>query len=227
MNLADSGKNRNDIKSRYIRTHLQPSPPKPTTGNEMAPSRSLEAGFTRYSVVFTGEELPDGRKADAVYIILSDIYMQVINGAMTRPLDYDYLKSLSPAPQRFYELLSYQIYAALKYDRPRAKLIYSEFCAYAPQIRHSDWDGPEPDEQDSPAAQEIRLYRRDRLSADGRRRRPPDWIMLYVPGPKARAEYRAFTTPRRAGRARGRAVAAHADPRPWSPPSGRRRWRRS
>ena len=59
--------------------------------------QSLEAGFTRYHVVFTGEELPDGRKADAVYIILSDIYMQVINGAMTRPLDYDYLKSLPPA----------------------------------------------------------------------------------------------------------------------------------
>ena len=45
--------------------------------------RTLEADFTRYSVVFTGEELPDGRKADAVYLILNDIYMQVINGAMT------------------------------------------------------------------------------------------------------------------------------------------------
>ena len=36
--------------------------------------------------------------------------MQVINGAMTRPLDYEYLKR--PAylqPQRFYELLSYQM----------------------------------------------------------------------------------------------------------------------
>src|ERR1700722_8984286 len=32
--------------------------------------RTLEAGFTRYSVVLTGEKLPDGRKADGVYIIL-------------------------------------------------------------------------------------------------------------------------------------------------------------
>src|SRR4051812_49600446 len=62
--------------------------------------RTLEADFTRYSVIFTGEKLPDGRKADAVYIVLNDIYMQVLNGAMTRPLDYDYLKSLPPAPQR-------------------------------------------------------------------------------------------------------------------------------
>ncbi len=32
--------------------------------------RTLEAGFTRYSIVFTGEKLPGGRRADAVYLIL-------------------------------------------------------------------------------------------------------------------------------------------------------------
>ena len=102
--------------------------------------RTLEAGFTRYSVILTGEKLPDGRKADGVYIMLNDVFIHVINGAMTRPLDYDYLKSLPPAPQRFYELLSYQMYAALKHDRPRAKLTYSDFCAHAPQTRHFDWE---------------------------------------------------------------------------------------
>ena len=156
--------------------------------------RTLEADFTRYHVVFTGEELPDGRKADAVYIILSDIYMQVINGAVTRPLDYDYLKSLPPASQRFYELLSYQIYAALKHDRPRARLAYSEFCTYAPQTRHTEWLRVR--------TQMTKVHRphlrsgylaeidfQDTVDREGR----PDWVMLYVPGPKARAEYRAFT----------------------------------
>jgi hypothetical protein len=155
--------------------------------------RSLEAGFNRYQVVFTGEELPDGRKADAVYIVLSDIYMQVINGAMTRPLDYDYLKRLPPAPQRFYELLSYQIYAALKNDRPRAKLAYSEFCTYAPQTRHLDWERVR--------SQMNKIHRphlrsgyiagvdfEQAVDGDGR----PDWLMLYTPGPKACVEYRAF-----------------------------------
>jgi hypothetical protein len=99
----------------------------------------LESGFTRYSVIFTGEKLPDGRKADGVYILLNEVFIQVINGAMTRPLDYDYLKSLPPAPQRFYELLSYQMYATLKHDRPRAKLIYSELCEHAPMTRHLEW----------------------------------------------------------------------------------------
>ena len=155
--------------------------------------RTLEAGFTRYSVVFTGEKLPDGRKADAVYIVLNDIYMQVINGAMTRPLDYDYLKSLPPAPQRFYELLSYRMYAALKNDRPRAKLVYSEFCTYAPQTRHLDWERVRSQmnkihrpHQKSGYIAEVDFEQT--VDGDGQ----PDWIMLYPPGPKARAEYRAF-----------------------------------
>jgi hypothetical protein len=156
--------------------------------------KTLEAGFTRYHVVFTGEKLPDGRTANAVYIVLSDIYMQIINGAMTRPLDYDYLKMLSPAPQRFYELLSYQMYAALKYDRPRAKLIYSDLCSHAPQTRHVDWDRVR--------SQMNKVHRPHRNSGyiskieyeettDGEGK--PDWVMFYQPGSKARAEYRAFT----------------------------------
>ena len=38
----------------------------------------------------------------------------------------------------------------------------------------------------------------------------PDWVMLYVPGPKARAEYRAFTR-------RGGPTVLEAEPLPWSP----------
>ena len=34
--------------------------------------RRLEAGFTRYSVIFTGEPLPDGTPADAIYLVLSE-----------------------------------------------------------------------------------------------------------------------------------------------------------
>jgi hypothetical protein len=156
--------------------------------------RTLEADFTRYSVVFTGEELPDGRKADAVYIILSDIYMQIINGAMTRPLDYGYLKSLPPAAQRFYELLSYRIYATLKNNWPRARLLYSEFCTYAPLVRQYDRNVVRPQMARIHAPHKQSGYLaaiefQDTVDREGR----PDWVMLYVPGVKARAEYRAFT----------------------------------
>jgi hypothetical protein len=156
--------------------------------------KDLEAGFTRYSVVFTGEKLPNGQKADAVYIVLNDVYMQVINGAMTRPLDYDYLKELAPGSQRFYEILSFQMYGAIKNDRPRAKLLYSEFCTYAPMTRHTEWPRVR--------SQMTKIHRphfdsgyiakvdyQDTTDSQGQ----PDWIMLYQPGLKARSEFRAFT----------------------------------
>jgi len=156
--------------------------------------KSLEAGFNRYSVVLTGEKLPNGRKANAVYIVLSDIYMQVINGATTRPLDYDYLKILPPASQRFYELLSYQMYAAIKNDRLRAKLLYSELCTYAPLVRQFEWDQVRPQlaRIHTPHKQSGYIAKvdfQDTVDSAGH----PDWIMLYQPGPKARAEFRTFT----------------------------------
>ena len=172
----------------------------------------METGFNRYSVVLTGEELPDGRKADAVYIVLNDIYMQVLNGAMTRPLDYDYLKGLPPAPQRFYELLSYQMYAAIKNDRPRAKLVYSEFCIHAPQTRHFEWLRVRTQMNKIHAKHKTSGYIADiayeqTVDSNGN----PDWIMLYQPGPKARAEFRAFAK-------RGGPVMLEAEPFNPNPP---------
>jgi hypothetical protein len=193
LEMAETGGNTNQIKKSLYQNSLSGITAKIRYRRRDGTEHSLEAVFTRYSVVLTGEELPDGRKADAVYIILNDIYMQVINGAMTRPLDYDYLKGLPPASQRFYELLSYRMYATLKNDRPRAKLHYSEFCTYAPLVRQSDWDVVRPQMARIHAPHKQSGYLagidfQDTLDGEGR----PDWVMFYVPGPKARAEYRAF-----------------------------------
>jgi hypothetical protein len=102
--------------------------------------RTLAAGFTRYSVIFTGERLPDGSKADAVYIILHEPYWEVLNNAPTRPLDYDYLKALAPAAQRFYEIISFKIFAALKYRHATAKISYSEYCTFSAQQCYQDYE---------------------------------------------------------------------------------------
>ena len=155
--------------------------------------RSVEIGDTRYAVVFTGEKLPDGRIADAIYIIIHDFYREIINNSVTRPLDYDYLKDLPPAPQRFYELLSYQMYAAIRNDRPKAKLLYSEFCRYAPLTRHPEWERVRKQlaKIHAPHKKSGYIGRVDfQAVMDGEGK--PDWIMLYAPGPKARAEYRVF-----------------------------------
>jgi hypothetical protein len=194
LGMAETGGNTNQIKKALYQNAMAGINAKTRYKLNDGTEQTLEAVFTRYSVVLTGEKFPNGRKADAVYVVLNDLFMRIINGAMTRPLDYDYLKSLPPAPQRFYEILSYQMYAALRYDRPRAKLVYSELCSHAPMTRHVDWENVR--------SQLNKIHRPHResgyilavdiemtIDAGGM----PDWIMLYQPGPKARAEYRIFT----------------------------------
>ena len=195
LNLADSGKNRAGIKAALFQNAFAGITAKTRYRQGDGSEQTLEAAFNRYSVILTGEKLPNGNKADAVYIALNDVFIRVINGAMTRPLDYDYLKSLPPAPQRFYELLSYQMYAALLYDRPRAKLVYSQLCAHAPQTRHADWHKvrSQMSKIHRPHLQsgyigKVESQPMDPSGTDGQ----PDWIFFYQPGPKARAEFRTF-----------------------------------
>jgi hypothetical protein len=153
---------------------------------------TAEISDTRYGVVFTGEKFPDGRRADAVYILLHDSYLDVLNAAPTRPLDYDYLKDLTPGAQRLYELLSYQIFAALKHDRPRARILYSYYCTHAPQTRYDVYERVKKQMYKLHAPHKRSGYItavefRETIDAEGQ----PDWEMLYTPGRKARAEFRA------------------------------------
>ncbi len=155
--------------------------------------RLLEAGFTPYGVVFTGERLPDGSKADGVYLILNDPYWEVLNNAPTRPLDYDYLKKLPPTAQRFYEIVSYKMFAAIKYKHPCAKLPYSEYCTFSAQQRYYDYDHVKK-QMYKVHKPHLKLGYIQKISfeaatdSDGKH----DWIMRYIPGPKARAEFKAF-----------------------------------
>jgi hypothetical protein len=156
--------------------------------------RTLEAAFTRYAVIFTGETLPDGAAADGVYLVLNDVYLEVLNAAITRPLDYDYMRALPPAAQRFYEIVSYQIYGALLHKNERARLRYSEYCLLSTATRYFDFDHVKK--------QMYKVHRPHLTSgylakvafdqtvdANGQ----PDWFMYYVPGPNASREYKEFT----------------------------------
>ncbi len=163
---------------------------KAKTGRE----KWTEIGYTRYSVIFTGEALPDGTQADAVHIVLNPPYRELLNHVETRPLDYDYLKKLPPGPQRFYELLSFQIYGAIAGTRPRAKLLYSDYCKYAPQARYADFDHVKKQmyKLHAPHRQSgyiTKVEYEKTTDQEGN----ADWSMLYTPGPKAFAEYHAFT----------------------------------
>ena len=156
--------------------------------------RWIEIGGTRYTVVFTGERLPDGRTADAVYLILNDFFREILDHAQTRPLDYNYLRDLPPASQRLYELLSYQMFGALRHGSPRARMRYSEFCTYAPQTRYATY-GEMRRQMAKIHAPHLRAGYITGVEYEPTtdRERRPDWMMAYTPGPKARAEYQAFT----------------------------------
>ena len=87
--------------------------------------KSIEINDNRYGVIFTGSELPDGIKADAVYITLSSWFRDLQNRVQLRPLDYDYLKALTGSAQRFYEIASFAIYGSILHGKSTASLRYS------------------------------------------------------------------------------------------------------
>jgi hypothetical protein len=154
----------------------------------------LEAGFNRYNIVFTGERLPTGEVASAVFLVLSDTYLEVLNTAVWRPLDYEYMKALSAGSQRFYEIVSYQIYAAVHFDNPRAKFLYSEYCLLSTATRYRSF------EQVKKQMYKIVLphiksgyLSKIEYQAIVNEQNEQDWVMLLTPGPNASREYRAVT----------------------------------
>ena len=194
LGTQDTGPNITNLKSAFLQNASTFINAKIRYKTKAGREKWAEMGYTRYSVVFTGEALPDGTQADAVHIVLNPPYRELLNHAETRPLDYDYLKKLPPGPQRFYELLSFQIYGAIAGARPRAKMLYSDYCKYAPQVRYGDFDHVKK--------QMYKLHVKHRESGyitkvdyqetfdlEGK----ADWEIFYTPGDKAFAEYQSFT----------------------------------
>lgn len=156
-------------------------------------NRIIELRSTRYGVIFVGERLPDGTKADGVYIALNPAFREVLRHAITRPLDYEYLKALPPASQRLYELISYQIYAAVKHENPRARYLYSDLCQYAPLTRYYEWKQVKKQlykiHQPHKKSGYIKAIEFEEVEdQEGK----ANWVMWYTPGRKARAEFKRF-----------------------------------
>ncbi len=203
LGVPPSGKNTNDVKRALRQNAGAFITAKRTYKGADGGERTTEISDTRYGVVFTGEQFPDGRRADGVYILLHDAYREILNTAHTRPLDYDYLRELSPGTQRLYELLSYQIFAAIRNERPRAKMLYSYYCVRAPQTRYTDYDHVKKQMFKLHAPHKKSNYLstvefRETTDAEGQL----DWEMFYTPGRRARAEFRAFAQTKRVSAAK-------------------------
>lgn len=202
LNLAThAGQNTKDLRRAFLQNASAFITAKFNYRANDGTERHVEAGITRYGVIFTGEKLPDGRRADAVYIAFNDPFWEVLNNAPVRPLDRAYMKELPPAAQRFYEIISRKIFAALRNDYDRAKISYSEYCTYSAQLRHY-----ERQRVQDQMAKVMRPHKaagyivgvKYEATVDDENR--PDWIMSFTPGPKALAEYAAAhgRKPRRA-----------------------------
>ncbi len=188
------GKNKNNVKRAFFQNASAFITAKLKYRANDGVEHTFEAGFTRYSVIFTGQKFSDGTRADAVYIELHPRYREVLNNAPMRPLDLGYKKQLPPGPQRFYEIISYKIFAALKYNQPFAQLAYSEYCTFSAQQRYFDYDRFKKQmykvHQPHLASGYIaKLQFNETTDEQGKK----DWTMCYVPGPKALAEYATFT----------------------------------
>ena len=158
-------------------------------------SRTLELRSTRYGVIFVGEMLPNGQKADAVYIALNPAFREVLRHAKTRPLDYDFLRDLPPASQRLYELISYQIFAALNRGNPRARYLYSDFCKFAPLTRYQDREDVRKQLHKIHAPHLKAGYiKQAELELMIDENGDTDWIIWYTPGPKAKREFKEFNS---------------------------------
>jgi hypothetical protein len=156
--------------------------------------RLFEFDTTRYTVIYTGEKLPNGQRADAVYIELHPRYHELLRVAQTRPLDYKYLRDLPPAAQRLYELVSFGIFGSLKHSQRFTTMLYSVLCESAPLTRYSEWDKAKKQlykihkpHIDSGYLAKVE-YQKTADAAGA-----PDWLIKYFPGPKARRVFREFT----------------------------------
>lgn len=192
LGIGDSGENRANLRKALHQNASAYLTAKIRYRTKTGKDRWSEIGYTRYSVVFTGEMLPDGAVADAVYIIPNTSYRELLNHVEVRPLDYDYLMLLAPGPQRFYELLSFQVYGALAGGRPRAKMLYSEYCNHAPQVRYPDFDRVKKQMYKIHAPHReagyiVKVEYQETIGSEGVR----DWEMFYTPGPRAIAELSA------------------------------------
>lgn len=188
-----SGKNKNNVKRALGQNAGAFIDAKVTYKDRGGEERRLNAQFSRYAVVHRDQKLPDGRRADQVYIVLQPIYHEVLNHARWRPLNFSYLKDLPPAAQRCYEIISTRIFAAIKYGHPSAELSYSDYCAFSAQTRQSSYK-PFRAQMDHVHKPHLisgyldKVEYRQTVDADG----AIDWIIVYFPGVKARVEFNYF-----------------------------------
>jgi hypothetical protein len=154
--------------------------------------KSIEADFSRYSVVFTGEKLPDGTKASGVYLVLNNLYREILNMAPIQPQNWAHT-DMPAASHRFYVLLSSRMYATLESNGREARILYSYLCERAPLTRHRDYQTFKSQMYKiQKPLKEVGYIDKVRWEEREDSKGVRDWMLCYTPGPLAKAEYNEF-----------------------------------
>ena len=192
LGLSKNGTNYSHIKKAFLQNASAFITADLHYNGNSGSDRYIKLGCTRYSVIFTGQKMPDGKKANGVYLLLHPHYRAELNKNKIRPLDYDYLKKLTPSSQRLYELISFEIFAALSHDNPRARMRYSELCRFAPLTQYWGWERVKKQlyKIHKPHLRAKYIEKVEFETAQDSEGRA-DWWIYYTPGVKARAEFRS------------------------------------
>ena len=94
LQVTDSGQNNEHIRKALLQNAFAAITAKIRYRTKTGKEKWTEIGYTRYSVIFAGESLPDGNQADAVYILLNRPFRDLLDQVEVRPLNYDYLRKL-------------------------------------------------------------------------------------------------------------------------------------
>jgi Replication initiator protein A len=144
-----------------------------------------EGTFHLFDVFFKDQILPNGESADAIYLLLSPLYVRSLNAFYVKPLDYAYLRLLrTPLTQRLYEVYGLR-FRGLR-DSPYARHDYEELCQTLPITPQKRFDNAkkilEPHHRKLKATGFLAKY-----EWRGRQSQYP-WEIFCWPGPKAKEE---------------------------------------
>lgn len=139
MKIKEHPKNRQDIRKSLLRIASTTI----YTDNFFIKEKnqfwenSLSGGqFTLWNVYWKGKKLPNGEKAQAIFLELNAPFLVSLQSFYTVPLDYDFYISLPPLAQRLYELTRLRFYGLR--DSAYARFEYPHLCNVLP-VRRQDY----------------------------------------------------------------------------------------
>jgi hypothetical protein len=143
-------------------------------------------------VIFKGEDLQNGGIADNNYLYLNSWYLDNINANYTKPIDWNYYRSLeTPIAQRLYELLSVKFFGLIMRKGKFIAYKYSTICDLLPTNRQKYLSFAKRSLEQAHKKLEETAFLEHWDWAE-LPQREKDWLIKYYPGKRAKAEIERY-----------------------------------